>query len=515
MSRNLNDPLQNIARGTTVVFVGVVATLALNFLLRIVLIRYVTENEYGLYSLAVTLAGVIGAVAMLGLDEGSARHIAFFAGKSEDAHVSRIIAASIRITLASSLAFAVLLFVFSDAIATSVFHSPALAGVLRIMSAAIPLTALLQILTSIMRGLHEPWARAFFKDTLRPLLFLVLLVGIILLRLPFDGIIYAYVASMAIALAALAVYAARARSARHRAPARGGPHVTKDLLSFSLPLLSVNLLMLLMSQATMLILGYFKDPAEAGKYDLAVTAASLLLIVINSMGYIYTPTASSLFGNGRLEELRQSYVASTKWGYVLTVPVLFALLLFTAPLVELLYGQQYLGIVLVLQIMTVGYMVNPVTGPNYHTLIAAGKMRLIVESFLLNAISNVILCLLLIPPYGIEGAAIAAAISSAVANLLLSIRLYQHMGIHPLTRSYLLSLGSSLALLAAFYGVLNYTPLRPSIFLAPVCLALFLAAYVTVLLLLRAIDVEDVRILATLEKKLGLKVTPALVKYMH
>jgi O-antigen/teichoic acid export membrane protein len=429
--------------------------------------------------------------------------------------VSRIITASIRITLASSMAFAVLLFVFSDAIATSFFHSPALAGVLRIMSAAIPLTALLQILTSIMRGLHEPWARAFFKDTLRPLLFLVLLVGIILLKMPFDGIIYAYVASMAIALAALAVYAAKARSARHEAPAPGNLHVAKDLLSFSLPLLSVNMLMLLMSQATMLILGYFKDPAEVGKYDLAVTAASLLLIVINSLGYMYTPTASSLFGNGRLEELRQSYVASTKWGYVLTVPVLFALLLFTAPLVELLYGQKYLGIVLVLQIITLGYMVNPVTGPNYHTLIAAGRMRLIVESFLLNAISNVVLCLLLIPPYGLEGAAVAAAVSSAVANLLLSIRLYQHMGIHPLTRSYLLSVGSSLALMAAFYAAIHYTPAGSSIFMAPVFLALYVAAYVAALLFFRAIDAEDVRVLAALEKKLGLSLTPALVKYVH
>jgi O-antigen/teichoic acid export membrane protein len=512
MSRSLTDPLQNIARGTTVVFVGVVATLALNFLLRIVLIRYVTEDEYGLYSLAVTLAGIIGAVAMLGLDEGSARHIAFFAGKSEDTHVSRIIAASIRITLASSMAFAVLLFVFSDAIATSVFHSPALAGVLRIMSAAIPLTALLQILTSIMRGLHEPWARAFFKDTLRPLLFLVLLAGIILLGLPFDSIIYAYVAAMAIALAALAIYSRKARSA---APAPGNLNVARDLLSFSLPLLSVNLLMLLMSQATMLILGYFKEPADVGQYDLAVTTASLLLIVINSLGYIYTPTASSLFGNGRLDELRQSYVASTKWGYVLTVPVLFVLLLFTAPLVELLYGQRYLGIVLVLQIITVGYMVNPVTGPNYHTLIAAGKMRLIVESFLLNAISNVALCILLIPPYGLEGAAAAAAVSSTVANLLLSIRLYQHMGIHPLTRSYLLSVGSSMGLLAAFYAVLHYTPAGSSIFLAPVCLALFVAAYVAALLFFRAIDAEDVRVLAAIEKKLGLNLTPALVKYVH
>ncbi len=237
--------------------------------------------------------------------------------------------------------------------------------------------------------------------------------------------------------------------------------------------------------------------------------------MINSLGYIYTPTASGLFGTGRLEELRQSYVATTRWGYVLTVPVLFALLLFTAPIVELLYGSQYLGIVLVLQIIAVGYLVNPITGPNYHTLIAAGKMRLIVESFTLNAISNVVLCLLLIPPYGLEGAAVAAAVSSAAGNFLLSLRLYQHMGIHPLTRSYLLSVGSSVALLGAFYVVLHYTPGGSSIFLAPFWLALFVAAYVGVLLLFRAIDVEDVKVLAVIEKKIGIHVTPALVKYVH
>jgi|AGTN01.2.fsa_nt_gi Membrane protein involved in the export of O-antigen and teichoic acid len=515
MSPSLNDPMQNIAKGTGIIFIGVVATLVLNFLLRMVMIRYVTEDEYGIYSIAVLLAGLVGAVAMLGLDEGVARHIAFFAGKSEDSRVGRIIASSLRITLASSLVFAALMFVFSDVIATAVFHSTAMSGALRIMSAAIPLTALLQVLTSIMRGLHEPWARAFFKDTLRPLLFLILMVGIIMLRLPFDSIIYAYVASMAIALAALAVYAARARPDRPAASAREDRSVTKDLLSFSLPLLSVNLLMLLMSQATMLILGYFENPGEAGKYDLAVTAASLLLIVINSMGYIYTPTASSLFGKGRMEELRQSYVASTRWGYILTVPVLFPLLLFTAPIVELLYGAKYLGIVLVLQIIVVGYMVNPVTGPNYHTLIAAGRMRAIVESFLLNAISNVALCLLLIPSYGIEGAAVAASVSSAVANLLLSLRLYQQMGIHPLTRSYLLSVVSSVALLGAFYAVFQFVPGGTSIFLVPVWSGLYLVAYVASLFVFHAIDAEDIKMLGAIEKRLGLKVTPVLVKYVR
>jgi len=518
MSRSLNDAppsiaLQSIAKGTTVVFAGVVASLAINFLLRIALVRYTSEDQYGLYSLAITLVGVIGAIAMLGLDEGSARYIAYYAGKAENSRAGKVASLTLKIALASGMVFGVLLFSFSDALAVQVFHAPELGGILKIVAAAVPLTVLLQILVSVMRGYSDSWGRAFFRDTLRSLLFLGLLAGIILFNLPFDSIIYAYVLSTALALAALVLFSARRLPRREPGLPERDSGILKSLLSFSFPMLSVSLLMLMMSQATALLLAFFTVPAEVGKYDIAVTIASLLLIVINSLGYIYTPTVSSLYGKGRLAEIRQSYITSTRWGYVLTLPVLFIFLLFPGELIGLLFGARYASVAFVLQIIAIGYMVNPLTGPNYHTLIAAGRTREITVSFLVNAVSNVLLCLLLIPSYGIMGAAIAATLSSAVANLLLSVRLYQRLHIHPLTRNYLLSIASSIVLLAGFYVALKVLSIQPSIFVAIACTALYVAAYVVSLVLLRTISEDDFMILSAIEKRLGIQIMPLIRRH--
>jgi O-antigen/teichoic acid export membrane protein len=265
----------------------------------------------------------------------------------------------------------------------------------------------------------------------------------------------------------------------------------------------------------MLIMGFFEDPAEVGRYDLATLMASLLLIVINSLGYIFTPTASHLCGKGLLEAARQSYVVSTKWGYILTVPILFMLMLCPIPLVELLYGTEYIGIILAMQIVAAGYMVNTITGPNYHMLIATNNTKVITQTFLLNAVSNVLLCLLLIPLYGIVGAALAISISSGLANLLLSIRLYKYLGIHPLTRNYVLSIVSSVILLAAFYSVLHYASIQLSIFSSIVSMAIYMSVYLGSLLLLRTIDQEDLTVIAGIESKIGITVTPLIARYMH
>lgn len=515
MSHSLNDSLHNIAKGSTIVFAGVIASLALNFLLRVALVRYTTEDMYGLYSLAITIVGVVGAIAMLGLDEGSARYIAYYAGKTESSRAGKIASATLKITLASGMVFAALLFVFSDAVAVHAFHTPALGGILKIMAAAVPLTVLLQILTAVMRGYNDTWSRAFFRDTLRTLLFLGFLAGIILLNLPFDSIIYAYVLSMALALAALAFFSVKRLPRQDTGQEGRESGVVKSLLSFSLPMLSISLLMLMMSQATALLLAFFTNPADVGKYDIAVTMASLLLVVINSLGYIYTPTVSGLYGKGRLSEVRQSYVTSTRWGYVLTLPVLFIFLLFPGELIGLLFGERYASVALILQIIAIGYLINPLTGPNYHTLIAAGRTREITESFLVNAVSNVLLCLVLIPLHGIVGAALAATLSSMTANLLLSVRLYQRLKIHPLTRNYLLTIGSSIALLAGFYVTLKTLSIQPSIFVALACTALYVAAYAVSLILLRTITDDDILILSAIEKKLGVKIIPMIQRQVR
>jgi hypothetical protein len=116
---------------------------------------------------------------------------------------------------------------------------------------------------------------------------------------------------------------------------------------------------------------------------------------------------------------------------------------------------------------------------------------------------------------GIAGAAIAVSVSTLVANTLLSVRLYQLLQIHPLTRNYVASVVSSLMLLALAYFGLKYLAIVPTLAIAIVCFIAYMAAYAVALIALKAIDKEDIMILSAIEKKLGLHIMPGIEKALQ
>ncbi|WP_143767047.1 flippase [Methanocella conradii] len=501
MSKSLDSSLRQIAKGTTIIFSGVIASMALNFILRVALVRYTTQGDYGVYSLALTIISMLCIVSTLGLDEGASRYIAYFLGKSDSSGVKRVIFSALALALAASLICAAALFIFSDAIALF-FHSRELSNALKIISLAIPSTVLIQILVSITRGFNVSIMKVLFNDVMKPLSFLALLLIVILLGMSFDAIITAYVASTSLTMLAFAAFTLKWYSGHYSAAPDAGGQVTMGLIRFSIPLLSVNMLLMMMSQATTLLLGFFKTPIEVGKFDIAIMMGNLLLTVINSMGYIYMPTASSLYGKNQVEDLKRSYIISTKWGYIGTLPMLFAFLVFPGVVVDLLFGPRYSDVAVLLQVLCLGYLINPLTGPNYHTLISMGKTRIIIESFLANALINLVLSILLIPPMGVIGAAIAVSISVMVANALLTVRLYQLLGVHPFTRNYVASILSSLLLLSLFFFGARWLAIVPAPATAIVCFIAYMAAYAALFIGLRAIDKEDAMILSAVKLRL-------------
>jgi O-antigen/teichoic acid export membrane protein len=81
MSVIVNQSLQKIAKGTDIVFTGTIIGLLLGFIGRVILIRFTTQTEYGIYSLALVLISIFVTISALGLQQGSTRYIAYHRGK--------------------------------------------------------------------------------------------------------------------------------------------------------------------------------------------------------------------------------------------------------------------------------------------------------------------------------------------------------------------------------------------------------------------------------------------------
>ena len=102
---------------------------------------------------------------------------------------------------------------------------------------------------------------------------------------------------------------------------------------------------------------------------------------------------------------------------VISLPVLLAFLLYPG-LIMSVFGSQYSQGQSVLQILVIGYFVSICTGPVGVLLMMSGNERFLRNITMLTAAINIILCFVLIPRYGIVGAAYATSVCMTIEKIL-------------------------------------------------------------------------------------------------
>ena len=114
----INKSLQKVAKGSSIIFIGFLLGLLPAFVARLIIVRYWTESDYGVFSLALAILTICMVISNLGLNQGVSRSIAYSRGKKEYTKISDFISSSLWFsTLAGILVGLVLSFVISIGVA--------------------------------------------------------------------------------------------------------------------------------------------------------------------------------------------------------------------------------------------------------------------------------------------------------------------------------------------------------------------------------------------------------------
>jgi O-antigen/teichoic acid export membrane protein len=505
IQETINESLQKITKGAGISLFGMAAQMLLAMVTRIIVIRYIAQSEYGMYSLALVLVNIAVLISTLGLERGIARQIAFYRGKKDKSKVREVVFSSLKVGIIASLFFSLVLFFTSDFISTRFYHTPELAALAKILCIAIPFLVLSRIFSSMFAGFERAQPRVYFQFILRNTLFPLLLIIVILPGLSFIWVVYAFVASAILTCMAFAVYTTK----NLPLTSRSGNSIytsslTKELLLFSLPLLLVNILQEIITSTDTLMLGYFMLPEDVGLYNAAVPLAHLIPIGLGAINFLYIPVVSQFYAKSQPEKIRRTYVVLTKWVLAITLPIFLIFVLFPEFTLNIMFGSRYAGAAFALQILSLGFFINTILGPNGGLLTVIGQTRFLMWAAIIAAIGNIILDLVLIPPLGINGAAIGSALAIAIQDLLISAKLYLLTKIHPFTSNYLKPAIASIAsVLIISVAVRNLVGTMP-FWLLPILLVSFLGIYVLSMVLTRSFDKEDIMMLLAIERRLGL-----------
>ncbi len=173
------------------------------------------------------------------------------------------------------------------------------------------------------------------------------------------------------------------------------------------------------ANADFLMLGWWRDAAEIGHYKVAASAANVSLIGLSIVAMVSEPRFAALFRLGKTTELARLAAVSSLIGFLLAIPPILVLAIFGKPLLHAIFGPGFENGGPALAILVAGQLVNTFFGSCISLLNMSGHERLAMRGIGFATLLNVALNFLLIPLFGIEGAALATLVSTLTWNVLL------------------------------------------------------------------------------------------------
>lgn len=500
----LDESLRKIAKGAGIAFTGTFIGMALGYLSRMIIARFLGPSDFGLVSLGIAGLTIATTLGLLGLPQGIIRYVSFYRGKDDEGRIKGTITSALKISFPISLILAFLFFFGAEWLSINLFHEPGLTPVLRIFSISIPFMVLAQIFIAATVGFQDMRYRVYVNDLFQNILKLVAI--IILLSFGFGvlGAAIGWVLAI-IAMSFLAAYFLERRIFSIFSTRIKSIPMERELFSFSWPLVFVGVLTLIMGLTDTLMLGYFKSAYDVGIYNAALPTASLIGIVAGSFAIIFVPVISELYSKDKIEELRKTYSAVTKWIVSLVFPGFLLMFLFSGPILRILWGSEYVIGATALSILAFGYLVSACAGLSSGVISAFGRTKLFLIISFVGASANFALNLYLIPLYGINGAAVATASSIIVTSILTLGVVYHISKLQPFRLSYLKPVLTSAMAVLLVYAITE-TLFKPvALYVLIPMFFVFLVVYFFLLLLFKGFEKEDLMIMKAIEERLGIK----------
>ncbi len=194
------------------------------------------------------------------------------------------------------------------------------------------------------------------------------------------------------------------------------PYVDRELFRYSIPLLLSSAMAGIMNDIDSIMIGNTIDNSAVGIYSIGSKIATLPAYMLTILNTVFAPKISELNNEGRVEELKQLYVSTSRVLGVLAVVMLIFIITFDTYILGF-FGDDFKVADKVLLYRGTGQVVNSAVGSVWYMLSMTGRSKLNMYGTGGAVIINVILNTMLIPLYGINGAAIASMMAVSFSNV--------------------------------------------------------------------------------------------------
>jgi O-antigen/teichoic acid export membrane protein len=419
--------VQKVAKGAGLALLGNAVGKGLFFVSQVMAARILGVEAFGLFSLGLATIKVTEILSRLGLHAGGMRFIAIYKN-TEKAKVKGFFISATIITILTGITLGIVIYAFSSELAGRIFHRSDLRDTLRLFALSTPFVAGMTVVTSLMQGSQNLKYTVLTRDFLQPIGFTLCLCISTVFEEPLRVVLYGFLGSHAFAFL-IGLFLSTKLFPELRDGSVRARYEVGALLRYSAPLLFLGFVQCLLGWNDTLMLGALGSVEQVAIYRAASQIPLAMTVFLLASNSIYAPVAAELYARRELARLNRVFKTTTRWITYASVPT-FVYILMTSDPIMCLFGKEYgRSGVPVLVTLSLGQLINCITGGVGYTLTMSGKQNVQLANTIVMLAISAGLNIVLIPKLGPLGAAVSQAIALGMVNL---ISLYEVYDLHRL-----------------------------------------------------------------------------------
>lgn len=400
------NPLRNLVRHTLVYGSGYVTIAVAGLLLVPLYTHRLSPSGYGLLGLMLVLYGLMKQVYDFGTTNSIARFFFDQSGRDAEQGLLDLRATALLFLLAYGAALTLALYVPADFWSRLLTQSSHHGDLVRIVAATLYAEALAIVPLTLIR--MEERSRLFVTITVGR--FLITIGATVLLVVGLGwGVRGALAANAASALGVLVLLLPELLRACRGRPSR---QQLRELLAFGAPFFPVILSAWFIEASDRYLLGIYRSHAEVGYYVLGYKVAQIMQISIAAFTMGWAPLRYQILNR---EDAAEVYRRLTTLYAVAAAILTVGVSLFAREIVAAIAPREYAPAARIVPLIALSYSLN-----GLYILVLTGMgvaKRTMPLAFVVGAaaVANIALNVVLIPPWGME----AAAVTTVLANVIM------------------------------------------------------------------------------------------------
>tara|TARA_Y100000310_G_scaffold345402_1_gene464551 strand:+ start:59234 stop:60712 length:1479 start_codon:yes stop_codon:yes gene_type:complete len=395
--------------GASITLIFSILAALVAYVTRVILARNLTVEQYGLFYAVFTFIIFFLFFRGLGLEQALVKYIAQFKVNNELNAIKTSIFSVFFFQLLSSLIFATLFLAFANYLATNYFQVPIASKMIFFLVIYVIFSILFIIAKHIFQGLQQMSLFASVELT-KNVIILLLILFFMYLGFQIMAPVYAFaLVSPILFLLYFPFLFTKINLFKHKIV--NFKQTSKKLFLFGIPVFATSVGGKIIGYIDTLILTYLGTLTQVGIYNVVLPSALIFLFFAKAIGSIVFPLSSELWAKNDHKRLNTGVSLIHNYLLIFIIPIVLAIFYYTPFFLNLLFGAKYVSGAVAMQILLLGVLVYMIGSINNNIISGIGHPIVVAKIIAISAVINVTLNLILIPIFGIEGAAAATSLS--------------------------------------------------------------------------------------------------------